>query len=248
MLPQPPPSLFILTARGLWPPPPLCYPSAPSQFAGVLAEQRHALRRTAGGTRGAALSTTVRLSLERQDKPIAEQLRDVLTANFVRVLDLFRAVSRRCPCRAAFPLTAELVCRKQPCLADVITYIVLTRGLACTRHRVRAQWDENGDGQISKVEFVRGMAPLGIVVPPGDAAALFDTFDEVRTPSAGHASCGRCDAAGPCVYPVCTLCVPCVYPVCTLCVPCVLPMMRAAHALPAVHLPTVSNSLLAVWR
>lgn len=102
----------------------------PAQFAGVVAEQRHALRRTAGGTRGAALSTTTRLSLDRHDKPVAEQLRDVLTANFVRVLDLFRA------------------------------------------------WDEDGNGLISREEFVRGMAPLGIVVPPAESGSLFDTFDE----------------------------------------------------------------------
>ena len=38
-------------------------------------------------------------------------------------------------------------------------------------------WDENGDGQISKVEFRRAMPLLGLKVDKADADALFDSFD-----------------------------------------------------------------------
>lgn len=61
------------------------------KFAGVLAEQRHALRRTAGGVRGAALPSTTRLDSRAGSKPIPEQLRESLAANCARVMDLFRA-------------------------------------------------------------------------------------------------------------------------------------------------------------
>ena len=59
------------------------------KYAGVIAEQRHALRRVAGGRKGAALATTVKLD-RTSAVPIVEQLRCVLAANAVRVIDLFR--------------------------------------------------------------------------------------------------------------------------------------------------------------
>lgn len=62
------------------------------KFAGVIVEQKHELRRldeTIRERTGAALSNTVKLDRE-SEKPIAEQLREVLAANMVRVIDLFR--------------------------------------------------------------------------------------------------------------------------------------------------------------
>jgi len=38
-------------------------------------------------------------------------------------------------------------------------------------------WDENADGLISKDEFVKAMAPLGLSVSRAEAAELFDKFD-----------------------------------------------------------------------
>lgn len=39
-------------------------------------------------------------------------------------------------------------------------------------------WDEDGNGLISRSEFIKGMAPLGIIVAPEDSGSLFDDFDE----------------------------------------------------------------------
>jgi Ca2+-binding EF-hand superfamily protein len=59
------------------------------KFAGIEVQQRHELRRTAGGRRGAALSSSVQLD-RSGGKDVAELLREALAANAVRVLDLFR--------------------------------------------------------------------------------------------------------------------------------------------------------------
>lgn len=59
------------------------------RFAGVMADQRYPLRRDAGGRRGAAFSTSIKLDRE-SGVPITEQLRDILVENAVRVIDLFR--------------------------------------------------------------------------------------------------------------------------------------------------------------
>lgn len=59
------------------------------KFANVAVHQGHDLRRVAGGRKGAALSTTVKLERE-SDVPLNEQLRIHLTRNQVRVIDLFR--------------------------------------------------------------------------------------------------------------------------------------------------------------
>lgn len=59
------------------------------KYAGVLTEQKYKLRRTAGGRKGAALAPSIKLDRE-SGKPISEQLRDALSSNAVRVMDLFR--------------------------------------------------------------------------------------------------------------------------------------------------------------
>ena len=98
------------------------------KYAGVLTEQKYKLRRNAGGRKGAALSPSVKLDRE-SGRPVNELLRDALSDNAVRVIDLFR------------------------------------------------DWDENQDGLISKQEFAKAMAPLGIQVSKEEAGALFDAFD-----------------------------------------------------------------------
>ena len=60
------------------------------QFSGVEAINKHALRRTAGGRKGAALSTQVKLDTAPGARPVVDQMRDFLAANAVRVIDLFR--------------------------------------------------------------------------------------------------------------------------------------------------------------
>ena len=59
------------------------------QFSGLEAVNKHALRRVAGGRKGAALSTKVTLD-PSSSIPIAHQLRDILANESVRVVDLFR--------------------------------------------------------------------------------------------------------------------------------------------------------------
>lgn len=54
-----------------------------------MTEQRYALRREAGGRKGAAFGAKVKLDHE-SGVPIQQQLRDVLVSNAVRVIDLFR--------------------------------------------------------------------------------------------------------------------------------------------------------------
>lgn len=103
------------------------------QFAGLAIEQAHALRKEAGGRKGAALSTTTRLDRD-SGRPVPELLREALTANATRVIDLFR------------------------------------------------DWDENGDGRVTRAEFLRAMAPLGFEnVTRDEAGALFDEFDPDRS-------------------------------------------------------------------
>jgi len=98
------------------------------KYAGVLTEQKYKLRRNACGRKGAALAPSVKLDRE-SGRPVHELLRDALSDNAVRVIDLFR------------------------------------------------DWDENQDGLISKHEFAKAMAPLGIQVSKEEAGALFDAFD-----------------------------------------------------------------------
>ena len=80
----------------------------------------------AAGKKGAALASTVAID---PDGNVQEQLRDILTANAVRVIDLFR------------------------------------------------DWDDDGDGTVSKREFRKAMQTLGLNVPREDVDALFDSFD-----------------------------------------------------------------------
>ena len=63
------------------------------------------------------------------DKSVQEQLRDILTANAVRVVDLFR------------------------------------------------EWDEDGDGTVSRKEFGKALRAMGVAAEKADYDALFDTFD-----------------------------------------------------------------------
>ena len=66
---------------------------------------------------------------ESSDKPVAQQLRDILSKNAVRVVDLFR------------------------------------------------EWDEDGNGSVSKKEFRKAMPLLGFDAPRAQVDQLFDTFD-----------------------------------------------------------------------
>jgi len=59
------------------------------KFAGIAVHQKHDLRRNAGGRRGAALATTVKLD-RSSGKPIAILLSEALSSRGVRVIDLFR--------------------------------------------------------------------------------------------------------------------------------------------------------------
>lgn len=56
----------------------------------------------------------------------------------------------------------------------------IANALASSWSRVRdlfLEWDEDGDGSISKREFVRALALLGLHVGSDEAGALFDAFD-----------------------------------------------------------------------
>ena len=80
------------------------------EFAGLSSAGRYKLRRTAGGRKGAALSSTVKID-PHSESSVAQQLRGVLREHAVRVVDLFR------------------------------------------------DWDEDGNGTISKLEFAQ-VVPL----------------------------------------------------------------------------------------
>ena len=66
---------------------------------------------------------------ESSDKSVAQQLRDILSKNAVRVVDLFR------------------------------------------------EWDEDGNGSVSKKEFRKAMPLLGFDAPRAQIDQLFDSFD-----------------------------------------------------------------------
>ena len=89
------------------------------------AETKHQLRK--GPSRGTTLR---KIDLDEQSgKSYAAQLRDALTEQAVRVIDLFR------------------------------------------------EWDEDGDGEVSKAEFRRAMPLLGLDVPRDEIDKLFDEWD-----------------------------------------------------------------------
>ena len=53
---------------------------------------------------------------------------------------------------------------------------------ALSKHAIKVmdlfrEWDENGDGNVSKKEFRRAMGLLGFDVPKTEIDALFDAFD-----------------------------------------------------------------------
>ena len=70
---------------------------------------------------------------EKSDESVAIQLRNALTANAVRIIDLFR------------------------------------------------EWDDSGDGEVSKAEFRKAMIMLGFEVPRKDIDSLFDLWDPDRS-------------------------------------------------------------------
>jgi len=85
------------------------------------------LRKGGATKRGSALSN---IDLDEDSGvPYQEQLRNALSSNAVRVIDLFR------------------------------------------------EWDEDGDGTVSKKEFRKAMPMLGLDVPVEDVEALFDSWD-----------------------------------------------------------------------
>jgi len=59
------------------------------KFAGIAVHQKHELRRVAGGRRGAALATTVKLD-RSSGRPVPALLSEALASRGVRVIDLFR--------------------------------------------------------------------------------------------------------------------------------------------------------------
>ena len=67
---------------------------------------------------------------DKESDSIREQLRQTLTANAVRVIDLFR------------------------------------------------EWDEEGNGTVSKKEFRKAMPMLGLQVPMQEVDALFDSWEK----------------------------------------------------------------------
>ena len=68
---------------------PALLPGAAGEIA-TNSKGKHALRRgKAAGKKGAALAPSVKLE-PSADKPVVEQLREILTTNAVRIIDLFR--------------------------------------------------------------------------------------------------------------------------------------------------------------
>ena len=109
------------------------------EAAGLQPVAKHKLRRAAGGRKGAVLGTGVKMDLDTSagvsSAAVASagvssaELRKMLQANAVRVIDLFR------------------------------------------------EWDEDGDGTISRRDFARSMPVLGLEAPEAAVFALFDSFD-----------------------------------------------------------------------
>ena len=96
---------------------------------GTQSKTRHALRR-GGGAKGGGAQQALTRSLADQEGPVdATQLRDILSQNAVRVIDLFK------------------------------------------------EWDEDGDGTVSKKEFRKAIPALGVQAPRVEIDALFDSFD-----------------------------------------------------------------------
>ena len=88
---------------------------------------KHALRK--GGAKGGTQQALAR-SLAEQEGPVdAVQLREILSQNAVRVIDLFK------------------------------------------------EWDEDGDGNVTKKEFRKAIPALGVQAPRAEIDALFDSFD-----------------------------------------------------------------------
>ena len=72
--------------------------------------------------------------------------------------------------------------------------------IALTQNAVRVidlfrEWDEDGDGNVSKAEFRRAMPMLGLDVPRVAVDNLFDTFDPVRGGRGAEGS-GRQEGGG----------------------------------------------------
>jgi len=89
---------------------------------------KHALRKGALQGAGNKVLAGVKL-MATADRSIQDQLRDVLTKNAVRVIDLFK------------------------------------------------EWDEDGDGTVSKKEFRKAVPALGLSAPRAEIDELFDSFD-----------------------------------------------------------------------
>ena len=103
----------------------------PGAAGAIILESKNSieLRHQAGGEKGAALGLSVKLDTS-SDKSVQEQLREVLKANMVRVMDLFR------------------------------------------------DWDDDGRGTVSKKEFRKGLAALGLGAEHrADVDGLFDSLD-----------------------------------------------------------------------
>ena len=91
-------------------------------------ETKHRLRKGTVGERKRSALAGVVIDVG-SEMSIQDQIRDALTQNAVRVIDLFK------------------------------------------------DWDEDGDGTVSKQEFRKALPMLGLQVPRQEVDALFDSFD-----------------------------------------------------------------------
>ena len=106
---------------------PLLQPGAAGEI-GTKSSNKHKLRRKDPNQMKSSKLSNVAIDLD-SDKSVQEQLRDILTANAVRVIDLFR------------------------------------------------EWDDDGNGVISKKEFRTALNAMGIKAEKSEVDGLFDSFD-----------------------------------------------------------------------
>ena len=130
---------------------------------------RHELRRVPAAQRGSSLANAIS-AVDVANKPIAEQLREALAINYVRVFDLFRRRVHPPPDhhRTAPPPGRRLAAAWPPGCDVTVTAAPPPRAFS---------WDENGDGMISRAEFRKAMRVMGCKAPPEHVNELFALID-----------------------------------------------------------------------
>ena len=174
------------------------------KFAGVGINQVHDLRRVAGGRKGGALSTAMKLDMT-SGVPLNEQLRVLLTRSLVRVIDLFRdwdedgngSVDRDEFYRALTALgvstTKEtsdtLFADLDPDGSGTIEYKELNtlcrRRISIERQKLRRTRSEIMPPGFSRSDLQRSLGPNGVVqaepgavpIPFASRSTLFDFRD-----------------------------------------------------------------------